>query len=148
MKKNILIKILSIIGTLLVALPILAPFIFSIIFFLRSGRFHFDFLMPAELFPLVLVGGGLLLWGAIRIHSQAKLIGWANGLAIFLLFASQALAVATGLASGETEMSSPWIAVVMGGIVGYILMVILLAVGGILLIRNTTSSSNTDSNEK
>ena len=137
-KKNTLTKILSIIGTLLVALPLLVPLIFSVIFFGRSGQFHFDYLMPAELFPLVLVGGGLLLWAAIRAHSQVKLIGWSFGLAIFLLFASQALAVATGLASGEIENTSPWMAVVMGGITGYTLMVFLLAIGGFLLIRNTT----------
>lgn len=138
-KKNILTKLLAATGTVLVSIPLLAPFLFSIIFFLRSGQFHFDYLMPAELFPLVLVGGGLLLWGAIRAHTQVKLIGWGYGLAICLLFASQALAVATGLASGETEMSSPWMAVVMGGIAGYTLMVILLVIGGFLLNRNITS---------
>lgn len=41
----------------------------------------------------------------------------------------------TGLASGETEMSSHWMAVVMGGIAGYTLMVILLVIGVIFLIR-------------
>ena len=139
MKKTTLTKILAITGTLLSSLSIVAPFFFSTIFLFRSGRFHFDYLMPAELFPLVLVGGGLLLWAAIRAHSQVKLIGWSFGLAIFLLFASQALAVATGLASGEIENISPWMAVVMGGITGYTLMVFLLAIGGFLLIRNTTS---------
>ncbi len=138
MKKTTLTKILAITGTLLSSLSIVAPFFFSTIFLFRSGRFHFDYLMPAELFPLVLVGGGLLLWAAIRAHSQVKLIGWSFGLAIFLLFASQALAVATGLASGEIENTSPWMAVVMGGITGYTLMVFLLAIGGFLLIRNTT----------
>ncbi len=138
-RKDRLSKILTFSGTFLVILPILAPVVFALLFLLRSGRFHFDFLMPAELFPAVVIGGGMLLWTAIRARAYVKFIGWAYGLAIFLLFASQALAVVTGLASGEIEMSSPWMVVVMGGIVGYILMVILLAVGGILLIRNTTS---------
>lgn len=126
-------------GTLLTSLPILAPIFFSVMFLLRSGRFHFDYLMPAEFFPLVLVGGGLLLWAATRAQAYVKLIGWSYGLAIVLLFASQALAVATGLASGEIENTSPWMAVVMGGIAGYTLMVFLLAIGGFLIIRNTTS---------
>lgn len=142
MKNNIgknITKSLAIIGTLLVALPILAPFLFSIFFLLRSGQFHFDYLMPAELFTLVLVGGGLLLWAAIRTHAQVKMIGWSYGLAIFLLFSTQTLAVVTGLASGEIENTNPWMAVVMCGIAGYTLMVFLLAIGGFLLIRNTTS---------
>jgi hypothetical protein len=141
-------RILTFSGTFLVILPILAPVIFALLFFLRSGRFHFDYLMPAELFPLVLVGGGLLLWAAIRAHSQAKMIIWSYGLAIFLLFASQALAVITGLASGETEMSSPWMVVVMSGIAGYTLMVILLVIGGFLLIRNVTSPLKMNGFEK
>ena len=82
----------------------------------------------------------MLLWAAIRAHTQVKMISWDYGLAIFLLFASQALAVITDLASGETEMSSPWMVVVMSGISGHNLMVVLLAIGGYLLIRSITSS--------
>jgi len=143
MKKNAvknITKIFTVIGTLVVGLPILAPFLFSMIFFLRSGQFHFDYLLPAELFPLVLVGGGLLLWGAIRAHARVKLIGWSYGLAVFLLIASQALAIVTGLASGETEMSSPWMVVVLSGIAGYTLIVILLVICGFLLNSNISST--------
>jgi hypothetical protein len=36
--------------------PILAPIVFAVGSLLRDGRFRFDYLMPAELFPVVLVG--------------------------------------------------------------------------------------------
>jgi hypothetical protein len=60
--------------------------------------------MPAELFPAVLVGGGLLLWAGLRSHSHWKLIGWGLGIAVILLFGGQALAEVTGLADGTTEI--------------------------------------------
>jgi hypothetical protein len=135
-KRSGITKTIAIIGTLLVSLPLLAPILFTLIFLLRSGIFHFDYLMPAELFPLVLVGGGLLLWAAFRIRSYKKLIGWSYGMAIFLLTASQVIAVLSGLASGKIGTESPFIVAVMAGIAGYILMAILMAVGGFLLLRD------------
>ncbi len=41
----------------------------------RERIFRFDYLMPAELFPATLVGGGLLIWAALRAHSRRRLIG-------------------------------------------------------------------------
>lgn len=136
MKKNIN-KTLAIIGTLLVGLPILTPFLFSIIFFLRSGQFHFDYLMPGEVFPAVLIGGGLLLWVALRTRSHIKLIAWGYGLAFFILATGLFLAQLTGLASGKTDPStSPWMVVVMGGLIGYDLLVLLMGVAGIFILHD------------
>jgi len=59
--KKIFIKILAIIGTLFVWLPILAPVLFSAARFFQSNRFLFDYLMPAELFPIALLGAVLLM---------------------------------------------------------------------------------------
>jgi hypothetical protein len=65
-RKGLFTKILAITGTVFVWLPILAPVIFSVMFFTRSRMLRMDYLMPAELFPLVMAGGGLLLWAALR----------------------------------------------------------------------------------
>jgi hypothetical protein len=69
-KKNKLTKILAIAGTLLVWFPILAPILFFVPGMMRRRMFHFDYLMPAELFPFVLMarqnqggGSGHLCWG-------------------------------------------------------------------------------------
>ena len=67
--KGVLTKILAIAGTVLVWLPILAPILFTTIRFIQRHMFRFDYLMSAELFPAVLVGGGILLWAALRAHS-------------------------------------------------------------------------------
>ena len=84
-KKNILTKILAIAGTALAWFPILAPVVLSIPGLIAERVFRFDYLMPAELFPVALVGGGLLLGAALRARSRRGLIGWGLGIAAGLL---------------------------------------------------------------
>jgi len=128
-------KGLAIAGTALVWLTVLSPVLFSALRFATGRRFHFDYLMPAELFLVALLGGGLLLWAALRARSRQRLIGWSVGVAVGLLAGGQALAVATGLASGATEpVGWPW-ALVVASIVGYTLALVALGIGGVLLLR-------------
>jgi hypothetical protein len=134
--RNILNKILAIAGTVLVWLPVLAPVFFSAAVFIRSGTFHFDYLMPAELFLLVLVGGGLLLWAALRAHLRRKWIAWSLGSAVLLPVLGSLVAKVTGLADGRIEPTGWQWALVLAFLAGYILAVIVLGVGGILLIRD------------
>ncbi|MBN1373377.1 MAG: hypothetical protein JW987_15680 [Anaerolineaceae bacterium] len=105
-------------------------------FYFRARRFHFDYLMPAELGLLALGGGGALLWAALRAKLRVKWIAWAIGTAVFLLFASQGLAVITGLADGSTAIGGWEWAIVLGMLIGYIIALIALAIGGIYLIRD------------
>lgn len=132
--KGTLTKILAILGAILAWFPILAPVLISLIFFFQEGIFRFDCLMPAELFPFALAGGLLLLWAAFRARSRRGIIGWGLGVAAGLLAGGLALAVATGLASGETEPTGwPW-ALVIGSLIIFVLAVISVGVGGILLL--------------
>jgi hypothetical protein len=135
-KKDVLTKVLAIAGTILVWFPILAPVFFSIEHYLRSRRFMIDYLMPAELFPAVLLGGILLLWGAFRSKRQRKLIGGSLAAAIVLPFLGGGLAAATGLASGKIAVGGWQSALVFAFIALYTLAVICLGVAGILLIRD------------
>jgi hypothetical protein len=135
-KRDIFTKILAILGTVFVWFPILAPILFSVATFARARMFRFDYLMPAELFPAVLIGGGLLLWAAFRARSQKEMIGWGLGVAVGLLVAGQVLAVVSGLASGAREPTGFWWGVVLGSIVLYVLAVIVIGVGGVLLLRD------------
>lgn len=134
--KGTLTKILAITGTVLVWFPLLAPVLLSVVLFVQAGMFRFDYLMPAELFPVALGGGLLLLWAAIRARSRRAVIGWGLGIAVGLLFGSQALAVVTGLASGETEATGWQWALVLGSLIVYILALIAVGVGGILLLKD------------
>jgi len=134
MKKNWFTKQLAVAGTILAGLPIAAPIIFAILSLVMDGRFRFDYLMPAELFPFALAGGLLLLWAAIRARTRLKLIGWSLGIAVGMLVGGQALAVVTGLASGETKPAGlPW-ALVLGSLIAFTFALIAVGVGGIMLL--------------
>jgi hypothetical protein len=135
-KRGALTKGLTVTGLVFAWLPILATVLTSVVVTIRSGIFRFDYLMPAELFPLALLGAVLLLWAALRARSRRGLIGWGLAAAAAALVGSQALAVITGLASGEIGMSGwPW-ALVLTGIAAYALALIVIGIGGVLLLRD------------
>ncbi len=135
-KKNTLTKALAIVGTVLAWFPILAPVVLAVLAFMAERRFHFDYLMPAELFPVGLAGGALLLWTAFRARSRRGLIGWGLVAAVSFLVGGQALAVAAGFASGDAEPAGWLFALVIGAIAVYSLALVVVAVSGALLVRD------------
>ena len=135
-KKDVLTKALAVVGTVLVWFPIFATLTTSVVGTIAARVFRFDYLMPAELFPVAFVGGGLLMWAALRARSRRGLIGWGLGAAVGLLLGGWALAAVTGLASGETEPAGwPW-ALVVASIVIYSLALVEIGVAGVLLVRD------------
>ncbi|HEX3046130.1 MAG TPA: hypothetical protein VHY08_15350, partial [Bacillota bacterium] len=78
-KKDVFTKALAVAGTILVWLPILSTLVTSMAALIIDRVFRFDYLMPAEFFPVALVGAGLLLWAALWVHSRRALIGWGSG---------------------------------------------------------------------
>jgi hypothetical protein len=77
-KKGMLTKVLAVVGTVLVWFPILATIAISVVGSIGDRVFRFDYLMPAELFPATLVGGGLLMWAALHSRLRRRLIGWVS----------------------------------------------------------------------
>lgn len=127
-------RVLAIAGTVLAWLPIAAMIVLAVSHFIRSGRFMADYLLPGELFLVVLAGAGLLLWSALRAKTLVRLIIWAVALVIALLIFTQLAAVITGLASGEYEFAG-WRMFLAGGLlIMYDLSVIFLGICGIKLI--------------
>ena len=94
--KNVFSKVLASGGTGLVLAPILFMLLTAVVGSIARKQILCDYMMPAELFILVLVGCGALLWAALRKHTFVKEIAWTIGGAVFLLFSSQALAMVTG----------------------------------------------------
>ncbi len=133
--KSIFTKSLALVGTIIVWIPILFTVITSVIGTIYSRRLLFDFLMPAELFLIALVGALLLLCAARRARYYQKLIGWGLVAAIVFLVGSQGIAIVTGLASGTIEPAGwPW-AVVITSIALYSFAIIEICIAGILLVR-------------
>ena len=129
------------VGTVLVWIPILAPVFISGAVLFRAHRLRFDYLMPAELFPAALIGGGLLVWAALRVRSHRMLIRWGIGMAVGFLIGGQALAVVTGLASGRIEPAGWWWALVIASLAAYSMALVVTGMGGILLLVDLFKSS-------
>ena len=127
-KKDTLSKILTIVGTVLVWIPILAPVVFGFVSLGIDGIYRFDYLMPAELGILAFVGGALLLWATIRAKSRQGIIAWGLGIA--------AGSIAVLMAFGDVEPSSLEWAIVVGLLVAYSLAIVVMGVGGGLLWRD------------
>jgi hypothetical protein len=128
-------KVLAISGFVLVWFTILAPVMLSIISLVRGGGFRFDYMMPAELFVVALVGGLLLLWAALRVHLETKWIHWAFGVGFVAFMIGVTLAEVTGLAAGKIG-SEGWLPVAIGLIIVYDLALIALGIGGWYLCRD------------
>lgn len=126
-KKNTLPKILTIVGTVLVWLPLLAPFVFGLISLVMDGIFRFDYLMPAELGFLVFVGGLLLVWAAYNTKQQ-KIVSWALGIA--------AGSFAVVFLTGDVEQGSIQWMLIIGFLIVYSLAVVVLGIGGGRLWRD------------
>ena len=135
-KKGVLTKVLAVIGTVLVWFPIVATVVLSMVGSIQVHTFLFDYLMPLELFPVALVGGGLLIWAALRARSRRGLIGWGLGIAAGMLVGGQVLAVITGLASGQTEPTGWFWTLVLVSIGIYSLALVEIGIAGVLLVHD------------
>lgn len=136
MKKKILTKLLAVLGTIFVWLPVLAPVVFGFFSLAGSGKFHLDYLMPFELFPVVFAGFVLLVIAAKVAKRRLKGILWGIGVVFFMIVASQGIAMASGLASGRIEPQGIWWGIVLGGIWLGIVAIAFVGVIGILLIKD------------
>lgn len=128
-------RVMAIVGAVLVWLPIAAPLVLGVAMWIRRGRLLVDFLMPAELFPLILAGGALLLTAALLTRQRRALVAGLLGGAVALLVGSQGIAVATGLASGRNEPTGWRLTAVLGPLALFIAAVVALGVVGVLLAR-------------
>ncbi len=135
MKINLLTKFLGIGGTVLIWFPIFASIVTGIIGSIMSRQVLFDFLMPAELAFFAILGGIMLIWAAIRAKIKIKPMVWLLILLIVMLFGSQGIAVASGIASGERS-GTGWMFYLIIGMLGvYTFFLIILGILGILTVK-------------
>ena len=129
-------KRLAVVGVVLVWLPIAATLVLSAIGSVATGRFLFDFLMPAELYLLTAIGGLLLVWAAFRAHSHRAVLGGSLAASVALLAGSQGAAVLTGLASGANEPVGWRVVLVLAIYAGFVAAVIVLGIAGVHFVRS------------
>jgi hypothetical protein len=135
-RKGWLNRTLAATGTILVWFPLLFPLLLAFLHLARGGPFLFDYLMPGEFFPLVLLGGILLLVAAVRAGSRVRLIAWSLGVGVTLLGVSLLTAQVTGIASGAAPAAGPLFLLVQLAFAVYFGAVVAVAVGGLALLRD------------
>jgi hypothetical protein len=140
MKHKTLTKWLAMCGTALVAFPILAMILTGVVGSIVRGRLMVDYLMPAELLPAVLVGGGLLVAATWLTHHKRVLIGGTLGGGLVVLAAGLLLASVSGLADGSMAAEGPVFILVNAAVLSYAAAVATLAVEGALLVRGLVRS--------
>jgi hypothetical protein len=113
----------------------------AIIGSMASGTFLFDYLMLAELFPLVAFGLVLLVLTSLITHTYAKWFGWGGVAALIALSGGQVFATASGLASGELVESGFAFPIVIASIAVYNLLVVGLAILSIFLLKQLFQKS-------
>ena len=134
-QRSVLTKIFAISGTLLLWAPILFMFVTGIVGSIMSKTLLFDYLMLAEMFPIVALGLVLLVLASLLCRTFRKWFGWGSVAALVALTSGQIFASVSGLASGALAENGAAFAVVIASIVVYNIVVAALAILGILLIR-------------
>lgn len=133
--KEHVMRVLTLAGTVVVWIPFLFTIGTSLMVTTNQGQFLFDYLMPAELFPISLIGSLMLVAAAQMARYLRKTIGFSLVVSTVILFGGQIFAVQSGLAFGATEATG-WVwGVILNTIVGYTLAQILIGVAAIKLTK-------------
>lgn len=140
-RTNTFTKALAVAGEIFAWLPIAATVVITLVAWIASGMFRLDFLMPAELAWAAFIGGGLLLWAALRAHARRGLIAGGLALMLIMLVGGQALAEVSGLASGAREPTGWAWAMVLAALALYTLGIVEVGTAGALLVRDVFRGS-------
>lgn len=124
-------KVLAIVGSLLVAAPIVAMFATAR---WASSGFMIDWLMPTELGFVAIAGAALLLAATFISRMRRILIGSLAAAAAIVVSGGLLVASLSGLASGAAQPeSSAWTEVVVWAVWVYDVLLVLLAGAGAYL---------------
>ena len=134
-QKAALTKVFAVSGTVVLWAPILFMFVTAIIGSIAGKALLFDYLMLAELFPIVALGLILLVLSSLLSRTFRKWFGWGSVAALLALTSAQILATASGLASGALAESGGVFVTVITAIVIYNIIIVALAILAILLLR-------------
>jgi hypothetical protein len=142
MPKLVIAKILIVIGNIFLWFPIIAPLFFSIVTLFIRRRFFFDFLMPAELFPVVIIGSLFLFIATLLLKLKRKKFGFYLLAIILFLILGQITALVTGIANGDTEPAGWRFYLVITLLAGYCFTIILNGFSGLKLFYRVHKLKN------
>lgn len=146
-KRDWLARILAVAGTALVWLPLLFTLVISVTTWIQRRMFRFDYLLPAEVFPITVLGAGLLYLASRRARLSFRPVGWWLLAAVALWLGGQLWAVVTGLASGRTELTGGYVVGAGLWIGAFVLATVAMAIGALGLLRAILPAGKTVSGE-
>lgn len=139
--RSITTRVLAVTGTAAVGVPLAAPLFLALALMAAGNLPIVDFLVPGELFPVVLGGATVLVVTAILL-GRWQVWAFALTAAAMILFAGVNIAAAaTGLASGAYPGEGWRLAIVLVVYGGYVAAALALFVFGILLCRSAFGRS-------
>ena len=134
-QKTALTKVFAVSGTIMLWAPIVFMFVTAIVGSIAGKALLFDYLMLAELFPIVALGLMLLVFASLLSHTFRKWFGWGSVAALIALTGAQILSTASGLSSGALAESGGVFVAVIAAIIVYNVIIGALAIFAILLLR-------------
>jgi FtsH-binding integral membrane protein len=132
--KEVISKVLALVGTVLVLFPVLFMLTTSLFGSLGSGQFQMDFLLPGELGFLILLGAGLLLWSAWPSKPDRKRILFWIVAALASLVVGIAVAVISGANNNPENPTGILLYTLAAFFILYDLSTVEIGVAGILHI--------------
>ena len=126
-------RVLAILGTVLLWLPVIMMVALTVGGAPRKvGSLPFFAVGAMDVFPVVALGGGLMLWAAVRARSHRKVLG--------LSLAAPVGGIVCGVVWSQPVPSDGWVLLVTTGlIVLYWIGLLIAAVSGISLVRSLSS---------
>ena len=134
-QKTALTKIFAIAGAVLLWAPILFMLLTGIVGSIARKALIMDYLLLAEVFPIVALGLVLLVLATLLSRTLRKSIGWSSAASLLALVATNVVAAATGLASGEIAPEGPPLIATNICIAIFDLLILAVAILAILLIK-------------
>lgn len=114
-RNDVFARSLAIVGTVLVALPLLAPVALGIGMIGRFGALRIDYLMPFEVYPVTVAGVVLLVAASLRLAASRKAIGSTIAVMFATLVLTGVSAQVTGIANSPEQLEA-WKYVLTAGL--------------------------------
>ena len=144
-KQMLLIRMLTICGTLMIWFPILVTPIFSAFL---NGLTNIDYLLPGQMFIVVFLGTAMLAGAARWLRISAKPLLIAAGTAFGILFLGQLFTTVSTRVMGIVTTGSTTLKILHGSVMLYDLAIVVLGVMGILMIVNCFRNDEEEEEEK
>ncbi len=137
-KKTVIIRVLTVSGTILACFPIVATLVTSLVGSIMRKKFLLDYLMPAELGWFFVVGAISLIIVAFLAKAHRRLITVSFAVSEALFVGFSVVAQVSGLASGELapDVEKTYKIIVLTMLGFHILGMIITDIGAVLLWKD------------